>query len=156
VYLNLSSCFLSTKFETVVNVELELLKIKKSESERLISYFGRMDALVYELGVYGQAWNDQKRKLHAILHIGDRWQPVAQMVGNPEDITYTQFKSELLRRERIWMSGGNIPGNEAATLMTGRKGSEAAASFFTMKRGSQNDKGPLACFKCGKIGHVKT
>ena len=49
VYKNLSSCFLSTKFENVVNIELELLKINKSESERLVTYFAQMDALAYEL-----------------------------------------------------------------------------------------------------------
>jgi hypothetical protein len=151
LYSNLKQMFLRNDARVKLQIHSELHGATMRPGETILSFIGRLSALMNELDVMGEQLPNELRTLMMVTKLREPWRTIAgsKLEREPE-ATFSDMVGYLLLKVR---GEESMVGVDTAVFMAESKGTVHTSTNRTGQRAKQGGK---RCTKCGQHGHWKS
>ena len=81
-------------------LEEALQACTKRSNETVLQWWARLDSIYAEFELIGHPKSDETKKTKAMFLIGDELATMAELLGGSDDVTYLEFQTAMLKRDR--------------------------------------------------------
>ena len=99
-YERLYGLFLTGDSKSRNVLEEALQSCTKKCNETVLQWWARLDSIFAEFELIGHPKSDETKKTKAMFLIGDELATMAELLGGSDEVTYLEFQTAMLKRDR--------------------------------------------------------